>query len=490
MNNRTAQSSIRRRLILIPSLILAFAIAVVIGVTLSGAKSRIALETQSGLTLGDHLIRYALDNFAETQNSDVSAQNGALQRLLGGLAHVRHIKVGFTAAPSFPALAETVMAPKRATASPPAWFLALLEPDRVAKSYPVTIAGAPRGEIIMTGEAADELAEIWTSLLFLTGLLVAISVAIVTLILLTARHTLAPLRQLVDGLDRLGRGQFEAVGEIQIAELRRIGERFNALAATLARSEAYNHLLIDRLLSIQDAERKELARELHDEFGASLFGIRAAASCIIEAASGAPPGAAQRQEIIDRAEKISGLADAIQKQNYRILDRIRPVILHQMGLYDALRQLVVAWRAQHRDFSCAIDIASPSSTGQGRTFGEEVSLTSYRIVQECLTNAARHSKGGAVRVEAGLCAGPSGEAELRLRIADDGVGLPADFRYGFGFLGMSERVRKLDGRLNIGKSPEGGTLIEAFIPVGSEQPPNRAEQEGGGGRTQETAIHD
>jgi two-component system, NarL family, sensor histidine kinase UhpB len=235
MNNRTAQSSIRRRLILIPSLILAFAIAVVIGVTLFGAKSRIALETQSGLTLGDHLIRYALDNLAETQNSDVSAQNGALQRLLEGLAHVRHIKVGFTAAPSFPALAETATAPKRATAPPPAWFLALLEPDRVEKSYPVTIAGAPRGEIIMTGEAADELAEIWTSLLFLTGLLVAISVAIVTLILLTARHTLAPLRQLVDGLDRLGRGQFETVGEIQIAELRRIGERFNALAATLAR---------------------------------------------------------------------------------------------------------------------------------------------------------------------------------------------------------------------------------------------------------------
>jgi two-component system sensor histidine kinase UhpB len=488
MSNSTAQSSIRRRLILIPSLTLALAITAVIGVTLFGAKSRIALESQSGLTLGDHLIRFALDNLAAAQNSDVSAQNEALERLLKGLAQVRHIKVGFTAAPSFPPLAETAPAPKRAT-PPPAWFLALLEPKRVEKSYPLTIASARRGEIIMTSEAADELAEIWTSLLFLTGLLVSVSVAIVVLILLTARHTLAPLRQLVDGLDRLGRGQFEAVGEIQIAELRRVGERFNVLAATLAGSEADNHLLIDRLLSIQDAERKELARELHDEFGASLFGIRAAASCIIEAA-GAPPATAQRQEIIDRAEKISGLADAIQKQNYRILDRIRPVILHQMGLYDALGQLVVAWGAQHRDFSCAIDIASPSSTGPAQIFDEEVSLTSYRIVQECLTNAARHSKGNAVRVEAGLCAGSAGEAELRLCIADDGVGLPAHFRYGFGFLGMIERVRKLDGRLNIGKNPEGGALIEAFIPVGDKQPLNRAERQDPGPRTQETAIHD
>ncbi len=487
MKNRTAQNSIRRRLILIPSCILALAITAVIGVTLYGAKSRIALEIQSGLTLGAHLIRYALADLANAQNSDAAAQDEALARLREGLAGVRHIKVAFTPAPNFPALA--AFAPKTEAAPPPGWFLALLEPEQVEKSYPVMIGGKQRGEIVMTSEPADELAEIWSSLLFLTGLLVAISVAIVTLILLTARHTLAPLRQLIDGLDRLARGQFDAVGEIKIVELRRIGEHFNALAATLARAEADNHLLIDRLLSIQEAERKELARELHDEFGASLFGIRAAASCIIEAASGTRSGTAQRREIVDRAERISALADAIQKQNYRILDRIRPVILHRMGLYDALRQLVLEWRAQHHGHSCEIAIANPPSGGRGRTFDEEVSLTSYRIVQECLTNIARHAQARAVRVEARLCAGPSGGAELRLLVADDGVGLPPDFRYGFGFLGMSERVRKLDGRLNIGESPGGGALIEAFIPVGAEGPSEPAERQAGE-QPQETAIHD
>ncbi|VFU07267.1 Histidine kinase [Methylocella tundrae] len=484
MPHLTAQNSIRMRLILIPACILSLGIAAVIGVTLYGAKARIASEIDSGLTLGDHLIRYALDDLADARSGDATAQSQALSRLREGLAHVRHIKVAYAAGAAAAPFPESGAPPKPKT-TVPAWFQALLRPATIEKIYPVTIGGAPRGEIVMSSEPADEIAEIWSSLLFLTALLIAISIAIVTLILLTARHTLAPLRQLVDGLDRLGRGQFGAVGEIRIAELRRIGEHFNKLAATLARSEDNNHLLIDRLLSIQDAERKELARELHDEFGASLFGVRAAASCIVEAASGSLIGPAEAREIVERAQTISALADAIQKQNYRILDRIRPVILHQMGLPDALRQLAEAWRSQHRDFSCVIDIA-----GQGRIFNEEVSLTSYRIVQECLTNVARHSKGSAVRIGMSVdaAAAPSGSPELRLRIEDDGAGLPPDFRYGFGFLGMSERVRKLDGLLKIGAGATGGALIEAFIPVGPKAQAETAGDQAGGRRAEETAI--
>lgn len=482
MPHLTAQNSIRMRLIVIPACILSLGIAAVIGVTLYSAKARIASEIDSGLTLGDHLIRYALDDLADARNGDAAAQNQALWRLREGLAHVRHIKVAYAES------AAAAMSPQAGPAPPkvavPAWFQALLRPAAIEKVYPVTIGGAPRGEIVMSSEPADEIAEIWSSLLFSTALLSAISIAIVTLIFLTARHTLAPLRQLVDGLDRLGRGQFGAVGEIKIAELRRIGEHFNKLAATLARSEDDNHLLIDRLLSIQDAERKELARELHDEFGASLFGIRAAASCIVEAASGSLVGPEGAREIIDRAGSISALADSIQKQNYRILDRIRPVVLHQMGLPDALRQLAEAWRAQHRDFSCVIDIVS----SQSRIFNEEVSLTSYRIVQECLTNVARHSKGSAVRIGMSVGGAPSESPEIRLRIEDDGVGLPPDFRYGFGFLGMNERVRKLDGRLKIGAGATGGALIEAFIPLAPRAQAKIAGDQAGGRRAEETAI--
>jgi two-component system sensor histidine kinase UhpB len=494
MPHQTAQNSIRLRLILIPSCILAIGIATAVGVTLYDAKGRIASEIASGLTLGDHFIRDALDDLRTAENSDAAMEEHALRRLREGLAHVRHIKVSFPSAPAGSGPRE-LDAPMRRRAEAPAWFERVLRQPPIVKTYPIVVAGAERGDIVMETEAADEIAEIWSGLLFLTALLTAISIAIVTLILLTARHTLAPLRQVVEGLDRLGRGQFGRVAEIRIAELRRVGERFNNLAATLARSEADNHMLIDRLLSIQDAERKELARELHDEFGASLFGIRAAASCIVEASSSVAAGTGQRREIIDRANKISALADAIQKQNYRILDRIRPVILHQMGLADALRQLVEQWRTQHRDFSCEIEIAGPAQIAERKTFSEEVSLTGYRIVQECLTNVARHSKAGAVRVSMEV-AGAAREGldgaglEMRLRIEDDGVGLPPDFRFGFGFLGMSERVRKLDGGLRIGASPLGGASIEARIPIGVEETQDLKDQRTDATRAEARAGHD
>jgi two-component system, NarL family, sensor histidine kinase UhpB len=467
MPSATTKNSMRMRLALIPSGILLLGIVAAIAVTLFDAKKRIAAEVRSGVELGDLLIGYALDDLAVASDPD-----DILRHLWTGLSHVRHIKVAY----SEQSAEEAAQAAPGRPSSAPAWFLDLFEPARVEKTFPVSVGGAPRGELVMSSEPADEAAEIWRSLIFLTTLLTAISAAIVALILLTARLTLKPIDQLVEGLDRLGRGQFGAVAEIHIAELSRIGEQFNRLARTLADAKAENHLLIDRLLSVQDAERKELARELHDEFGAALFGIRAAASCITETAATGAAAPEARQDIIERARTISELADAIQKQNYRILERIRPVILHQMGLPDALRHLVSSWRAQHREFACDIHIPDAICKQRPR-FDEEVSLTSYRVVQECLTNVARHSKATRVRVamDIDFRDDDGGEAGvdakcLRLSIEDDGVGLPPGFAFGFGFLGMNERIRKLGGRLKIADKGA-GTLIEASIPLGRPAAP-------------------
>jgi two-component system sensor histidine kinase UhpB len=217
-------------------------------------------------------------------------------------------------------------------------------------------------------------------------------------------------------------------------------------------------------MSVQEAERKELARELHDEFGASLFGIRAAASCIIAAADSGDPDDATSKDIVDRATMIATLADGIQKQNYRILDRIRPVILHQMGLFDALRQLVDSWAAHHTDCTYRLDLPTESLT-----FDEDVSLTSYRIIQECLTNVARHSQARAMQIVLRYNSNAA-TPNISIKVEDDGIGLPAGFRFGFGFLGMSERVRKLGGQFRIANSGSvnaltKGTLIEAIIPA-------------------------
>ncbi len=448
----------RTRLILIPSLLLVLGVIIAIIVTLFGAEDRIDSEIDSGVNLGSLLIEYALDNVSAS-----SQPEEALKRLQLELTKVRHISVAYQTAAEEEAGDATPQSAPNAEA--PVWFVNLFQPEKLVKSYPVMIKGQNVGRLVMSTRPSDEIAEIWGSLVFLTALLGAISVSIVTLIALTARQTLKPLHDLVDGLSRLQHGAFNDLDEIRIVELREIGEQFNRLARSLARTEADNHLLIDRLMLIQESERKELARELHDEFGASLFGIRVAASCIIEDAS-SDPGEEQLQEIVTRAASISALVDTIQKQNYRILERIRPVILHQIGLVNAIGDLVNQWREAHRDVRC--DVHLPA---EQLVLSEDVSLAAYRMVQECLTNVARHAKAKSVKIAMRLlhpaddAATTENTCGISVSIEDDGVGLPPDLRFGFGLLGMSERVRKLGGRLNVGNGSRAGALVEAVIPI-------------------------
>ena len=138
------------------------------------------------------------------------------------------------------------------------------------------------------------------------------------------------------------------------------------------------------------------------------------------------------------------------------------MILDQMGLSDAVRHLVDSWRAAHRDCICDLDVQA-----EPLRCNEDVSLTSYRLIQESLTNVARHARARTVRVAMNYAAGTpdAGAARLRVSIEDDGIGLPADFRFGFGFLGMSERVRKLGGQLKVANRAHKGTIIEAVIPL-------------------------
>jgi two-component system, NarL family, sensor histidine kinase UhpB len=450
-----ARTSLRMRMMLIPSGILLIGMLAAVCITLIAARERIRSETQSGVGMASLLIGYALDELATDREPEA-----AMLRLRRELAQVRHVRVEYRVDPTLaaPAPAETDAAPK--------WFLALFEPARAVATYPLIVGGVPRGELVMRTWPADEVEEIWNGLIFLAILLAAVAMAIAALLYASAHLALRPLHELEQGLDRLEQGRFEALAEIKISELRRIGERFNRLAFSLARTEAQNHRLVDRLLYVQEAERKELARELHDEYGAALFGIRAAASCIVEAASAASTTDPAAREIGERAQTIARLADSIQKQNYRILDRIQPVVLSQMGLAEALRHLTETWQATHRDCACDLVVTALPA------LAEDVSLACYRIVQECLTNIARHAQAKQARISVTYDKGDAGNAAgIRLIVEDDGVGLPEVFRSGFGFLGMSERVHKFGGRLVCDRMAGAGTRIEAVIPCVAEKAP-------------------
>jgi len=262
-------------------------------------------------------------------------------------------------------------------------------------------------------------------------------------LLWTVRRSLHPLQILADGFDRLEHGDYRAIPPIAVSELQRITCQFNHLAQSLQEVTQDNHLLIDKLLSVQEQEKKALAAELHDEFGPVLFGIRADAACIMRSVP-------SETEAYERAQSIADLADGIQKINYRILDSLRPLVLEQLGLGRALQQQANNWRRTYPHIAWSVetphDFDDPS---------EAVSLTLYRAAQEAAINAARHARASAVEIRLeqipvdrapGACLGDEPKAVV-LSVRDDGKGLPADFRRGFGLLGITERVRQLGGTL-------------------------------------------
>ncbi len=205
--------------------------------------------------------------------------------------------------------------------------------------------------------------------------------------------------------------------------------------------------MIGRLLSLKDRDRKEVAAELHDEFGPVLFGIRAEAACIMKVV----PTCA---DIFARAQSIAELTDGIQRVNYRMLERVQPLVLEQMGRSEALRQLLSSWHSRSLNIARSLDVLTGLDTPD-----ETVALTPCRATQEAVTHAVRQPKGTAIEVR--LAREPTEQFTLTIR--ENERGLPTSFRYGFGLPGMMERVRQVGGSLSV-STARPGVIVATTVP--------------------------
>lgn len=455
--------SLRAQLVLIPTAMLIMGLLVAVGVVLLEAQNRIAAEITSSMELGDDLAKSALRNLA-----GVDTPAAAFERLRQDLPQVRHIQ--FELIPSDGTMSRRVGPWRGDAMPPPSWGTRLLAPPPVEQTFPIVVNDKKVGQLLLLSDPTNEITEIIGEIRLFAGTLVGLDLLIIGGLLWMVRRLLRPVQLLADGFDRLEHGDYRPAAPIPIIEFQRIGCQFNRLAQSLQRVTADNHFLIDKLLSMQDKERKELAADLHDEFGPVLFGIRAEAACIMKAV---PSGT----ELHARARSIAGLTDGIQKINYRMLDRLRPLVLEQMGLSQALRQQIMSWQATYPDITWTLDM--PENFDDP---AEALSLTLYRAVQESAINVVRHAQASAIEVRirrqpvggTGETTVPDAARSVFLSIRDDGRGLPDNFRCGFGLLGLTERVRQLHGTLTI-RNMHPGVAIDITIP--EEAHPLTAEQE-------------
>ncbi len=149
----------------------------------------------------------------------------------------------------------------------------------------------------------------------------------------------------------------------------------------------------------------------------------------------------------------------MQQVNRRILGRLRPAALEEMGLADALQALAQGWREANPGVAIALSL-----DGASGDLEEATALTAYRIVQEGLANALRHSGADQVTVIVTRAKGA-----LHIVVRDNGAGLDAKRHSpssgGLGLRGMSERVGALGGALMLNNEPEGGARLTASLPL-------------------------
>ncbi len=222
-----------------------------------------------------------------------------------------------------------------------------------------------------------------------------------------------------------------------------------ATAVALAQSVQADRLRSS--LASAEAERRRWARELHDETLQSLAALRMLIS------------SALRREDRDQHEHV--MREAVEHiereiENLRaIVTELRPAALDELGLAIAIEALLDRHR-DRGDFEIEGELALPRAAAGEQRLDGELESAAYRLVQEALTNVAKHALARTVRVAVGV----SGE-ELQIEVQDDGAGFDTDGASdGFGLTGMRERVALAGGSMSI-SSGERGTLVTACLPT-------------------------
>lgn len=259
----------------------------------------------------------------------------------------------------------------------------------------------------------------------------------------TGSYSFAPIR------DERGQIVGAVVTARDISETKR-------LHAELQASHAELQQLIDAQDRVQEAERLRIARELHDDLQQGLAAILMEAAVLGQSLGDGADSPTRRA-----LASIGRLGEQLIASTRRIVSDLRPQILEDLGLAAALENLAAQF-TQRSGIACEVDTAALRPAEEAQAAPAWACL--YRVAQEALNNVGKHAQARQVRIRL-ACDAPQA---LRLTVADDGIGLPAERRpapNAFGLLGMRERVRAVGGTLQLRSRPGEGTTVEVCLPL-------------------------
>jgi len=224
------------------------------------------------------------------------------------------------------------------------------------------------------------------------------------------------------------------------------------LMEDLAAREEQVRMLGEHMWQVEEEERRRISRELHDEAGQSMLCIRLQLE-MLEKSLPAP--------LHDVRSKLLETIDVTEKtiiEIRRIIAALSPSVLEQLGLSAALRQLTNRFRRLH---PARVKL---SITPRISRLPTETEIITYRLLQECFNNIAKHSLATAVNIHLS-----STDNSVELRVEDNGVGFQVEEalerRNSFGLLGMMERVALLGGAFEVQSLPSKGTRVTVRLPL-------------------------
>ncbi|WP_447803329.1 histidine kinase [Pseudomonas serbica] len=327
-----------------------------------------------------------------------------------------------------------------------AWLARLLFTEGRHGASVLDLADGRRVQIAV--DPRDEIDEVRDSLQQLLSLCaMALLVSLLT-IRWAVRRGMGLLDELLRALQQVCAGQLKVRLRTEgVPEARQLAVHFNRMTAALEQAGSDNARLTQALLAVQEQERTQLAQTLHDDLGQYLAGIRAQA-CLLRLVADQP--ATVERTMVELEHNCEHL-----QQGFRALvHNLYPVVLQHLSLADAIRLLVEQWQGR-QGIDCRLRLSAqlPTLSAPDKTH-------LYRLLQEALTNIARHADASQVRVRL-----QHQGARLRLLVRDNGRGAAQPQRPGVGLYSMRERARSLGGELRIISHPGAGWALALSMPL-------------------------
>jgi len=430
-------------------------LALVVSLTLGGmmswlnASRSVRTEMRSAFLVGRQTIENAVERL---QNApDPSRSLDELVTLFEGNRHLRVRFIGEAGAVAAPALE------RPAFGTVPRWFVDAIGVEPMTDRIPLAVGERRLGTIVIETDPHNEILEVWNE--FTDSLITPVALCSLTILLIYVfiGRALRPLDSLAAAMAEVGAGRYRTRISGKLApELSRLRDSFNLMATRLAAADAENRRLNEQLLTLQEEERGDLARDLHDEVSPFLFAINidvATASRLL--------GEARAIEARDHVQSIAEAVRHMQRQVRSMLGRLRPIGLSEFGLREAIENMVAFWRRRRPDICYQVAIAE-----ECEELGEPAESTICRIVQECLSNAVRHAEPKIIAVSIDRIGG-----EIRVKVADDGRGMTASARPGYGLVGIGERVKAMGGCVELANQGGDGFALTVLLPATTGQDP-------------------